>query len=188
MRQTEYTIDGQFIDRWSPRAFLNRPVARGLVLQLLEAARWAPSAMNEQPWRFVYALADDDLERFRDALVAGNQVWANRAPVLMFLLARRAYLRNDRPNGSHAFDAGAAWMSLALQARKLGLHSHAMGGFDHEKAYAATGANPNEYAVMAAIAVGYMASPTELPAALQEREHPSDRKGVADFAFEGRIT
>jgi nitroreductase len=187
MRKTSRPIDEMFTDRWSPRAFDTTPVPRETVLQVLEAARWAPSAMNEQPWRFVYALEPDDLRRFREALVEGNQVWANRAPVLLFVLARKRTIRNERNNGSRAFDAGAAWMSLALQARKLGLYTHAMGGFDHAKAYDATGADPEVYEVLAAVAMGTMGSADALPETLREREMPSDRKPVEESCFEGRM-
>ena len=186
-RETEFGVDPMFPERWSPRAFHDVEVPDSLLMKLFEAARWAPSAMNEQPWRFVYATEDDDLARFRDALMEGNQVWANRVPVLMFLLVRKNYLRNERPNKAAMFDGGAAWMSLALQARKLGLHTHAMGGFHRDKALAAVGASGDEFDVMAAIAVGWKGEAEILPEDVRAREAPSGRKSVGEFCFAGRL-
>jgi len=186
-RQTEYDVDPMFPDRWSPRAFLDIEVPTLLVKQIFEAARWAPSARNEQPWRFVYASEDEDLERFRDALMELNQVWANQAPILICLLSRKTYESNGRANQSHLFDAGAAWMALALQARKLGLYTHAMGGFDKDKALAAVGASAEEYEAMAMIAVGWKGDPAMLPDEVRSREMPNDRKSVGEFCFEGRL-
>ena len=186
-RQPQHPVDPMFPDRWSPRAFEERAVPREMLMILFEAARWAPSAMNEQPWRFVWADEEADLVRFRAALVEGNQIWANRVPVLIFLLARKSYLRNERPNKAAAFDTGAAWMALALQARKLGLYTHAMGGFDREKALAAVGADGEEYDVMAAIAVGWKGDAESLPDDLKAREAPGGRKGVDEFCFAGHL-
>ena len=186
-RQAEFDVDAMFVDRWSPRGFLEKAVPRAMLMSLFEAARWAPSAMNEQPWRFVWADEEADLVRFRAALMEANQVWANRVPVLVYLLARKNYVRNERPNKAAMFDAGAAWMSLALQARKLGLYTHAMGGFDRDKALAAVGADGDEYDVMAALAVGWKGDAEMLPDELKAREAPGGRKGVAEFCFAGRL-
>jgi nitroreductase len=186
-RKAEYDIDPMFPDRWSPRAFHDIEVPTLMVKQILEAARWAPSARNEQPWRFVYAIEEADLKRFRNALMDLNQVWANEAPVLICLLSRKHYESNGRANQSSVFDAGAAWMALALQARKLGLYTHAMGGFDKEKALAAVGASGEEYDVLAMIAVGWKGDPEMLPERVREMEQPNLRKKVDEFCFEGRL-
>ncbi len=186
-RKTEYDVDPLFPDRWSPRAYHDIEVPTLMVKQLFEAARWAPSARNEQPWRFVYAIEDADLKRFRDALLDLNQVWANQAPVLICLLSRKNYVGNGQPNQSNVFDAGAAWMSLALQARRLGLYTHAMGGFNKEKALAAVGASDDEYDALAMIAVGWKGDPDTLPEEVRGREMASGRRMVADISFEGRL-
>ncbi len=179
-RLPEAHVDPQFPERWSPRAFSSRPVDEADLLSLFEAARWAPSAANSQPWFFLAAVTPEEHVRFLSLLHPGNQIWAARAPVLLFLLARRT-----SPSGRtlewSAFDAGAAWMALALQARKLGLFAHAMGGFDREGIYTALHIPPAEYIALAAIAVGYYGDPLELNEELQLREHPSARKSLPEL-------
>jgi nitroreductase len=173
-------IDSMFIERWSPRAFSTRPLSDQMVRSLFEAARWAPSCSNEQPWLFAYAVSESGRAKIADLLVAQNQVWAAKAPLLMVVFARRNFAHNGKPNAWHSFDAGAAWMSLALQAHKLGLFAHAMGGFDVDRSYAALGLDKETHAAIAAIAVGYYGAPAELPAPLQAREVPGPRSPMAD--------
>ena len=184
-RNPEAEIDSMFIDRWSPRAYESRPLTQDQLGSLFEAARWAPSCINEQPWLFVYATTDEDRKRFLPALVEGNQVWAKNASLLIFLLCRRHFSHNGKENRHASFDAGAAWMSLALQARKLGLYAHAMAGFSREKAFEILGAPEDEYDIMAAIAVGNRASPAVLPEAVATRERPSERKPHGEVVKEG---
>lgn len=178
-------IDSMFVDRWSPRAFESRPLNEDQLASLFEAARWAPSCFNDQPWLFVYASSETDRERFLTALVEGNQAWAKNASLLLFLLCRRNFSHNGKENRHAPFDAGAAWMSLALQARKLGLYAHAMAGFSRDKAYEILGAPADEYDIMAAVAVGYRAAPDILPEPVAAREMPSDRKLREEIAREG---
>lgn len=177
-------IDSMFIDRWSPRAFEPIPLTQQQIESLFEAARWAPSCFNAQPWLFLYAATPEDRERFLPALVEGNQSWARNASLLVFLLCRRHFRHNAQENRHAPFDAGAAWMSLALQARKMGLYAHAMAGFSREKAYEILKAPAEEYDVMAAIAVGYRADPAVLPEPVAARELPSDRLAWAEIARE----
>lgn len=184
-RNPEAEIDSMFIDRWSPRAFAPRPLTQTQIDSLFEAARWAPSCYNDQPWLFVYAASDADRQRFMPALVEGNQSWVKNTSLLMFLLCRRNFSHNGKENRHAPFDAGAAWMSLALQARKLGLYAHAMAGFSREKAYEIIQAPEEEYDIMAAIAVGYRAEPAVLPEAVAAREKPSERKPRTEVAREG---
>jgi nitroreductase len=184
-RNPETEIDSMFIDRWSPRAFDSEPLSQRQVDTLFEAARWSPSCYNEQPWLFVYATTEVDRERFLPALVEGNQSWAKRVPLLMFLLCRRTFAFNGKENRHAPFDAGAAWMSLALQARKLGLHAHAMAGFSREKTYEILQAPVDEYDIMAAIAVGRRAEPSILPENIAAKDVPSDRKPRGEMAREG---
>lgn len=187
-RRPEADADLQFRDRWSPRSFADEPIPDEHVQALFEAARWAPSSANSQPWLFVFARNADDRARFTAALNPGNQKWAGRAPLLMFVLSRKTSERSGKPLTHHWFDAGAAWMSLALQARKLGLYAHAMGGFDRDRAYEATGASPDDYDVIAAVAVGRRGDPANLPDEdLREREKPSERKALAEIVREGRV-
>lgn len=183
-RTPEARVDPLFVDRWSPRAFRPEAVSREELLTLLEAARWAPSSFNEQPWRFLYAITQDDRAKFASVLVDLNRAWASHAPALVLLLARKQG-GNGMPNPFAAFDAGAAWMSLALQARLLGLDTHAMGGVDREKAHDVLGIPRNEYEILVAIAVGKRGDPSRLPQMLAERERPSPRKPLREVAIEG---
>jgi nitroreductase len=186
-RKPEADVDQQFLDRWSPRAFSEQPVAKETLLSLFEAARWAPSAANEQPWLFVFADEGEERDRFRALLTPSNQVWANKAPVLMFVLTRRKWSKSGRDYFTHQFDAGMAFMSLALQARKLGLFAHPMGGFDREKAHEVLNASKEEWVIIVAVAVGYYGDAQQLPADLQEREKPSPRKPLADIYHIGPL-
>ncbi|MCC6158674.1 MAG: nitroreductase family protein [Deltaproteobacteria bacterium] len=187
-RKPEADADPQFRDRWSPRSFADEPIPDEHVRALFEAARWAPSAGNSQPWLFVFARNPEDRARFTAALNPGNQKWADRAPLLMFVLARKVSERSGKPLTHGWFDAGAAWMSLALQARTLGLYAHAMAGFDRDRAFEATGASPDDYEVIVAVAVGRCGDPAKLPDEdLREREKPSERKALAEIMREGRV-
>jgi nitroreductase len=186
-RIPEVDVDSQFIDRCSPRAFADTPLAREQVASLFEAARWAPSCNNDQPWLFLYAETALDRARFAEALAPANQTWAANAPLLLFVLCRRHFRHDGKENRHAPFDAGAAWMSLALQARKLGLHAHAMAGFSRPKAYALLGVPQEDYDIMAAVAVGRRGDPALLPEEVAERELPNARKPLAEVARAGRF-
>lgn len=186
VRVPEADVDPQFPERWSPRAFSSQPVAEADLRSLFEAARWAPSAANSQPWLFLVAVTPEDHARFLALLNPGNQIWAREAPVLLFVLTR---LRSASGRAMEwgAFDAGAAWMALALQARKLGLYAHAMGGFDREGIYARLNIPAEEYHALAAVAVGYYGDPARLTEELQQRERPSPRKPLAEVFHYGAL-
>jgi len=186
-RVPEAEVDRMFIDRWSPRSFSHDPVDEQDLKSLFEAARWAPSCYGEQPWLFVYADTWQDRQRFRPLLIDANREWAYHAPVLAFVFARKTFARNGKENRWAGFDAGAAWMALALQARLMGLFTHAMGGFKEEEVYEALGVPEAEYQAMAAIAIGYKGEPDILPDKLREMEHPNSRKPLAEVAVEGRF-
>lgn len=179
-RTPEWDIDSMFADRWSPRGFSSEPLTEREVQTLFEAARWAPSCYNEQPWLFVYATEPEQRRKLVDCLVAKNQTWARHAPLLMFVLARRNFLKTGKENRHAPFDAGAAWMALALQARKLGLYAHGMAGFNQDKAYDTLGVAREEYLVMAAVAVGRKDDASGLPEDLAAMESPNDRKPHAE--------
>lgn len=138
-RIPEADVDAVFLDRWSPRSFRPDPLRPEQIQSLFEAARWAPSASNEQPWLFVYAVTAEDRARFAEGLVEWNRRWAPSAPLLGYILARTNLLKGNKPNTTAHFDTGAAWMSLALQARRLGLHAHAMGGSRRERSPRSSG-------------------------------------------------
>lgn len=186
-RRAEAEVDPRFLDRWSPRAFLPDPVPEESIRSLFEAARWAPSAMNEQPWLFLYAVSEEERARFLEPLVEGNRIWAKRAPLLLYVLARRTFEENGKPNRTALFDAGAAWVSLALETRRLGLYAHGMAGFDRKKAHEILGAPEEAYEVIAAVAVGRKGERNDLPEELAAREEPSGRKPLAAVARRGGL-
>jgi nitroreductase len=183
-RHSALAIDAQFLDRWSPRAMSGQPLSEAELMTLLEAARWAPSSGNFQPWRFLYALRGGDFwEVFLDMVVPANRLWAEQAGALVVMVSRTQ--RDDgRPMRTHSYDTGAAWMSLALQAWKSGLVAHGIQGFDYEKA-ARVLRVPKEYAVEAMAVLGHPGDPMKLDERLRDRETPSDRRPLAESACEG---
>ena len=189
-RTPAHPIAEAFVERWSPRAFADKPVTAEQLNSLFEAARWAPSAYNAQPWRFVYALKGSaEWQSFVELLVPANQAWAQHASALIFVISKTIYEAAGKepvPFPSHAFDTGSAWVSLALQAHKDGLITHAMGGFDRERAREVL-AVPAAYELQAAVAVGYQGDAASLPEALQSREAPSPRLPIEELAFAGRF-
>ena len=147
--------------RFSPRAFEDRSVPKEAIHSLLEAARWAASSFNEQPWRFIVATKDDpaDFEKLLGCLVPGNQDWAKSAPVLMLSATKLTFTRNDKPNRHAYHDVGLAVSQLIVQATSLGLHVHQMAGFDVDQARQTFGI-PEGFDPVAAIAIGYSAEAT----------------------------
>ncbi len=186
-RVSEVPVDPMFLDRWSPRAFSTEPVPEESLRSLFEAARWTPSCFGEEPWLFLYAAKKEDLDLFRSLIVDGNRTWADRAPVLAFVFARLTFKRNDKPNRWAEFDSGAAWMSLALQASRLGLITHGMGGFHEDKIYDALNVPREKYRAMAGIAIGWIGDASQLPKELAEKESPNSRKPLAEVAVEGKF-
>ncbi|GAB3819943.1 nitroreductase family protein [Pontibacter rugosus] len=173
-------------NRWSPRAFSSETVSEEQLASLFEAARWAPSAMNEQPWRFIYASKEngEDFERLFSCLVEGNS-WAKHASALFVTIAKKNYDFNGQPNGIARHDVGLATANILLQATDLGLHVHLMGGFNAAKAQDVLGI-PEGFEPVAMGAVGYVGDPESLPEALKERElAPRQRKPLNEIAFKG---
>jgi len=185
VRSAEAAIDDVFLSRWSRRAMSTRAIPAEDVRALFEAARWAPSASNAQPWLFIFNDDPETLERARPIVHDRNRVWADRAPLLVFVFARRNHPETGRPLRTGAFDTGAAWFALALQAHKLGLSTRAMGGINHEAAYETFGVPRELYESMAAVAVGYPGAREDLPPDVAEREVPSARRSTATFVFKG---
>jgi nitroreductase len=181
-RKPDFEISTQFIDRWSPRSFLEKEIPEDILFSVFEAARWAPSASNVQPWRFVVARTKEDLENFHSFIVPGNLTWAKFAPALAVIISETKTERGE--NAWHAFDAGTAWSHLALEAANKGLITHAMGGFDKEKARQVLNV-PADYSIHAVIAIGYQGEKNTLPENLQEREKPSGRRPLKESLFEG---
>lgn len=186
-RVPDIRVASMFVERWSRRAISPRPLPPETVRTLFEAARWAPSASNAQPWLFVYADDEASLANLRPVLNDKNRRWAEAAPLLIFAFARKLRSTGE-PSPTAQFDTGSAWMSLALQAQALGLTAHGMAGFQHDKVYQATGVPEAEYQALAAIAVGYPGDEAALPEDLRAREKPSKRKSSSEFARKGRYS
>ncbi len=183
-----HPIESLLQRRWSPRAFAPKPVERALLLRLFEAARWAPSSYNEQPWRYVVTTQEDPgrLKEAQSVLAPGN-AWATSAPVLICTVAHHTFVRNCKPN-RHAFhDVGAASENLLLQATALGLFAHQMAGFDVEKARVVFQI-PEGYEPVAMMALGYPAALetlTEEQRAYEQR--PRARQPIEEFVFVSRF-
>lgn len=184
-RIADHHINPLFLHRWSPRAMSGEPVSKQLLNRLFEAARWAPSSYNEQPWRLLYATRDSaSWKTFFGLLAEANQAWAHTAGALVVVVSKKTFSRNGNENRVHVFDAGAAWQNIALQGADMGLVVHGMAGFDVERARKELGV-PDDFSVIAMIAVGKPGPVEELPRDMQAGEVPSGRKKVAEFAFEG---
>ncbi len=186
-RVPDHSVDTQFIERWSPRAFSEATISDGELLDFFEAARWAPSASNNQPWRFAYGLRGDaGFVAIADALMPFNAGWAAKAAALVLIGSKMTVLKGTEevPNVAHAFDAGAAWSNFALQAHLKGWVAHAMGGFDHAKATANLKI-PAGHALHAVVAVGRIGDRASLPDALQVREIPSLREPLGKTVRRG---
>jgi nitroreductase len=185
-RRPEFPVDPRFINRWSPRAMSGEELSESELMTLFEAAKWAPSSSNAQPWRFIYARRNTPAwQPIFDLMVENNQAWAKNAAVLLVVVSRKNF-ENGRPSRTHSYDTGSAWMSLALQGNAKGLVVHGMAGFDYDKARTALDV-PDDYDVEAMAAIGKPGNKEDLPPKLQEREFPSPRKSVNEIAFEGRF-
>jgi nitroreductase len=185
--EIQYPIEDLIRKRRSPRAFSSQPVEPEKLRSMFEAARWAASCYNEQPWNFIVATkADGEVyERLLGCLVEANAVWASRAPVLMISVAKLNFRHNDKPNRHALHDTGQAAAHLALQAAAFGIQVHQMGGFDLERAREQFSI-PEGFEPVAAIAAGYPCDPEELPEDIRARElAPRTRRPSEEFVFGG---
>jgi nitroreductase len=171
--------------RRSRRAYSDTPVEPGKIQSLFEAARWAPSSVNEQPWLYLYATKDQTelWHKIFDALLEGNKVWGRNAPLLIVSLVRKNFLRNERPNLAGRYDLGAANAFLSLQAAHLGLNVHQIGGFDSEKVKHNLNI-PDTYEAVVILAIGYPGDAGMLPENLKLRElAPRERYLQQEFVM-----
>lgn len=184
-RQSKYAVSPLFLNRWSSRSYADRSVPDEVLNAVLEAASWAPSASNNQPWRFLVAKTAEQRQAFESFINPSNRLWTDRAPVLIVLLSKTV---NDKgePNRTHAFDTGAAWGHLAIQAELLGLSTRTIGGFNRDLARSELNV-PDEYEIIAITTLGYRGAKELLPEALQEREVPNGRRPLADSVIEGKF-
>lgn len=188
-RSAEYAVSPIFLERWSPRAYDGQPMPEDKLLTVLEAAHWAPSAYNVQPWRFIYAIkGTPEFDRMLDLLVEFNQGWAKNAGALVFIVSKTHSAppgaAEETPNYSHSFDAGSAWGLMSIQAQILGYHAHGMTGLKFDK-IPETLNIPEGYRVEAAAAIGTQAAPDVLPEALRKNEVPSKRRPLDEVVFKG---
>ncbi len=180
----DHPINDLSRERWSPRAFADRPVETRHAASLLEAARWAPSAMNEQPWRFIIGMKGDSTwDHLYATLIGWNQQWANRAPMLLLVIGKERYGSNEKNNDFHTYDCGQAMAHITLEATNLGLFTHQIGGFSAEKAVEMFEI-PEGYNPIAMMAIGYYGNPDALPEEMKQREIASrDRKKLKEIVF-----
>lgn len=190
-RVADHPIEPIFLERWSPRAFTGEGISERTLRTMFEAARWAPSSYNSQPWRFIYARRDNaHWDKLLGLLNEFNQSWAKTASAIVFIAsAEQMHVTGKEetvPSYSHSFDAGAAWGYMALQAAYMGWAAHAMVGVDFERAYKELEV-PKGYRIEVAVAIGRKGPTDLLPEGLQAREVPSDRKKLTEIANEGQF-
>jgi len=184
---SDFPVHQLITDRWSPRAFADKSVSPDVLRSLFEAARWAPSSSNEQPWAYLVATRDDHetFAKMLSVLVEFNAGWAKGAPVLALAVAKLNFAKNDAPNRNAHYDTGAASALLSVEATARGLAVHQMAGFDPAKAREAF-AIPAGWEAIAAIAIGYPGDPNSLPQPLKDRElAPRTRKPLSEFVMSG---
>jgi nitroreductase len=184
-RESTYPINPLILNRWSPRAMTGEDLDNEEIMSLFEAARWAPSSYNNQPWRFIYAKRNTEhWERMFSLLADGNKSWAKNSALLVVVISRKNFEYNEKPARTHQFDAGSAWENLALEAFSRGIVAHGMQGFDYDKARIDL-VIPDDFEVMAMIAIGKKGPREGLLPELQEKEKLTDRKPLKDIIMEG---
>jgi nitroreductase len=186
--ETEHPISEVMAKRWSPYCFSKKMISKEDLCSLFEAARWAASSYNEQPWSYIVATRErnDEFERLLSCLVEANQRWAESAPVLALGVASLNFSRNGKPNRAAIHDLGQASFSLALEATARGLFVHQMIGILPDKARELY-AIPEGHEPMTAIAIGYIGDPKDFPHELQERDaNRRPRKAIREFVFGGK--
>ena len=184
-RQSKYKINSLILNRWSPRSMTGEELDEDTIMSLFEAARWAPSSYNNQPWRFIYAKRNTShWDKLFNLLAEPNKVWTKNAAVLIVVVSRKNFEHNEKYSITHQYDAGAAWENLALEASSRGLAVHAMQGFDYERARIDLQI-PDTFDVMAMIAIGKKGPKENLPSELQNKELPNNRKPLNEIVMEG---
>lgn len=188
-RTADHPVEPAFVERWSPRSFSGEAVPDAVLATAFEAARWAPSAFNAQPWRFIVARPGEEAwETFLPLLIPRNRLWAARASALLVIASRLTVERagTTADNRSHSFDTGAAWANFAHQAHLLGWHTHGIGGFDRAAVRTAL-AIPDDFAVEAMVAIGRQGALADLDEQFHAQEQPSGRHPQSAFVFAGRF-
>jgi len=186
-RKPTYPINKLIVERWSPRAMSGEPMTDDELMPLFEAARWAPSSYNGQPWRFIYGRRDTShWDKLFELLVEGNKEWVVDASVLVLVISRNLFTHNGKPCQTHSFDTGSAWENLALEGASRGLVVHGMQGFDYKEAKEVFEL-PDHFTVEAMIAIGKKGKKETLSESLQKIEAPSNRLPLSQIVFEGNF-
>jgi nitroreductase len=184
-RESTYPILPLILSRVSYRAFSEERLTEDELMALFEAARWAPSSYNNQPWRFVYARrGEKEWDTLFNVLIDVNKSWCNKADTLVAVISRNTFEHNNKPARTSHFDTGSAWMSLALEAHSKNILTHAMEGFDYD-ALKKNLQIPDHFTVEAMIARGKLGNKEELPEELRKREVPSTRKPLTEIIAKG---
>ncbi|NQW20562.1 MAG: nitroreductase family protein [Chloroflexi bacterium] len=186
-RKTEASVEPMFVERWSSKAFTEAALSDGQIASLFEAAHWAPSASNRQPWVFVYATDGPDRDRFNALLNENNALWAPKSSMMILVFARIVDAEGKKIRTAQ-FDTGAAWMSLALQANRMGLNTRAMGGIDLNAAYDVAGVSREIFETICAISVGVPGTDDDIHPRMVRQNFANDRKSVSEIAFKGTYT
>jgi nitroreductase len=186
-RNMTFEINPVIVNRWSPRSFAPYDLSDKDLFSLFESARWAPSSSNSQPWRFIYTKRNsENWNDFFNLLIDFNKQWCADASALVVVVSRKNFEHNGQSSITHQFDTGAAWENLAIQAVSQGLVTHAMAGFDYDKARK-TLQVPDDYDIMAMIAIGKRGPKERLTPELQARETPNTRKPLSEIVMEGKF-
>lgn len=191
-RAPDHPINPIFHERWSARSFTGETMPAGDILTMFEAARWAHSSANRQPWRFTYALRGDaNFEQYVHFLDDGNREWAHKAAAVVIVISARKTKPTDgsapRNIGTHSLDTGCALQSFTLQAAMLGYIAHPMGGVLPDRIREELGFSDEDYKVECGIAIGKLAPKEELPERFRERETKSPRKPLRETVFRGHF-
>ena len=187
-RNNNHNSHDIFRSRWSPRSMTEEPVSDGDLHAMFEAAHWAPSAFNNQPWRFLYARnGEPEWDTFFNLLGEWNQEWCKNASILVVIVAKTTFDHNGKPMPTHSYDTGAAWGMFALQGAMRGLVVHGMAGFDYDAAKEKLHI-PDGYAVQAMAAVGHLDVPEKLSEDMRKSEKPSGRKELKQIVSKGSFT
>lgn len=183
-RNIKYNVLNEIENRWSPRAFSSEKINLDDIYGVLEAARLAPSCYNEQPWRYIVAYEEKDLEVMRELIDKNNKVWADKAPVLVMFLSKRRFRYNSRENYWHMFDVGASWGYFTVEASRRGLITRGIGGFNMSKARKVLKI-PYNYDIVTVAALGKQGDKMSLPESLREKELPSERMELSEILHIG---
>ncbi|PIN76442.1 nitroreductase [Candidatus Woesearchaeota archaeon CG10_big_fil_rev_8_21_14_0_10_36_11] len=186
-RTPQYYVQEMFYTRWSPRAMTGEEVSKEELLSLFEAARWAPSAFNEQPWRFIVAHTKEEREKFLHFLIEFNQEWCKNSAALVVIVSKKNFTHNNKENKTHEFDTGAAWMSLSLEGARRGLVVHGMSGILYDKIKQEL-VIPEDYEIHAMCVIGKYADASLLSEDMAKEEIPSQRKNMNDIVQWGTFT